>query len=289
MESYVLDRDDLELYGVEVEVAFVDRLRGMVKFEGMEALIETMHDDVRRARETSWRDATADRHRASRRGSSRTACPTSSPIERAACAEAWLAAALLLALGLVGRAARGPGVASLARLAARATRRPAVSLCVTVLLAVAPVYAATRPARAADRSGGRCAQTLASLGFLFPLASRALPLLLLFVTFLFVNTEVWQITSSLAAACCGSAAAAASAGAWFLLVRLPEEVDRRRRRGGRRLRRAACAGTPLSRRPRGRETRRRPAGHAQVAGFERWQPHPGAAGHPDRPGAAARR
>jgi riboflavin kinase/FMN adenylyltransferase len=51
VESYVLDRDDLELYGVEVEVAFVDRLRGMVKFEGMAALIETMHDDVRRARE----------------------------------------------------------------------------------------------------------------------------------------------------------------------------------------------------------------------------------------------
>ena len=51
VESYVLDRDDLELYGVEVEVAFVDRLRGMVKFEGMEALVETMHDDVRRARD----------------------------------------------------------------------------------------------------------------------------------------------------------------------------------------------------------------------------------------------
>jgi riboflavin kinase/FMN adenylyltransferase len=51
VEAYVLDRDDLELYGVEVEVAFVDRLRGMVKFEGIEALIETMYDDVRRARE----------------------------------------------------------------------------------------------------------------------------------------------------------------------------------------------------------------------------------------------
>ncbi|MCY7402817.1 MAG: bifunctional riboflavin kinase/FAD synthetase [Nocardioides sp.] len=51
VESYVLDRDDLKLYGVEVEVAFVERLRGMVKFEGIEALIETMHDDVRRARE----------------------------------------------------------------------------------------------------------------------------------------------------------------------------------------------------------------------------------------------
>ncbi|WP_295657528.1 bifunctional riboflavin kinase/FAD synthetase [uncultured Nocardioides sp.] len=51
VESYVLDRDDLELYGVEVEVAFIERLRGMVRFEGVEALVETMHDDVRRARE----------------------------------------------------------------------------------------------------------------------------------------------------------------------------------------------------------------------------------------------
>ena len=51
VESYALDRDDLELYGVEVEVAFVDRLRGMVKFDGIDALVETMHGDVRRARE----------------------------------------------------------------------------------------------------------------------------------------------------------------------------------------------------------------------------------------------
>jgi riboflavin kinase/FMN adenylyltransferase len=50
VESYVLDRDDLELYGVEVVVAFVERLRGMVKFDGIDALVETMHDDVRRAR-----------------------------------------------------------------------------------------------------------------------------------------------------------------------------------------------------------------------------------------------
>ena len=33
VESYVLDRTDLELYGVEVEVSFVERLRGMVAFE----------------------------------------------------------------------------------------------------------------------------------------------------------------------------------------------------------------------------------------------------------------
>jgi riboflavin kinase/FMN adenylyltransferase len=52
VESYVLDRDDLELYDVEVEVSFVDRIRGMERFDGIDALIETMHDDVRRARET---------------------------------------------------------------------------------------------------------------------------------------------------------------------------------------------------------------------------------------------
>ena len=40
-------------------------------------------------------------------------------------------------------------------------------------------------------------QTLSSLGLLFPLATRALPMLLLFVTFLFINTEVWMVASEL--------------------------------------------------------------------------------------------
>ncbi len=51
VESYVLDRDDLELYGVEVEVSFVERLRGMVAYEGVEPLVAQMAEDVRRARE----------------------------------------------------------------------------------------------------------------------------------------------------------------------------------------------------------------------------------------------
>jgi riboflavin kinase/FMN adenylyltransferase len=51
VEGHVLDREDLELYGVEVEVAFVDRLRGMVRFDTVDELVETMADDVRRARE----------------------------------------------------------------------------------------------------------------------------------------------------------------------------------------------------------------------------------------------
>ena len=36
-----------------------------------------------------------------------------------------------------------------------------------------------------------------SRGLLIPLATRALPFLLLFITFLFINTEVWQVASSL--------------------------------------------------------------------------------------------
>jgi riboflavin kinase / FMN adenylyltransferase len=51
VESYVLDRTDLELYGVEVEVSFVERLRGMVAFDSVGALVEQMKADVDRARE----------------------------------------------------------------------------------------------------------------------------------------------------------------------------------------------------------------------------------------------
>ena len=40
-------------------------------------------------------------------------------------------------------------------------------------------------------------RTLGSLRLLFPLASRALPMLLVFVTFLFINAEVWQVTTKL--------------------------------------------------------------------------------------------
>ena len=50
VETYVLDRTDLDLYGVEVEVGFVDRLRGMVAFDSVEALLAQMADDVDRAR-----------------------------------------------------------------------------------------------------------------------------------------------------------------------------------------------------------------------------------------------
>lgn len=51
VESYVIGETDLELYGVEVVVEFVARLRGQVKYTGVEALITQMELDVQRAKE----------------------------------------------------------------------------------------------------------------------------------------------------------------------------------------------------------------------------------------------
>lgn len=51
VETYVLDRTDLELYGVEIAVDFVARLRGQITFTGIEGLIVQMNADVQRTRE----------------------------------------------------------------------------------------------------------------------------------------------------------------------------------------------------------------------------------------------
>ena len=50
VESYVLDRDDLELYDVAVVVEFIGRIRGQVKYTDIGALITQMGDDVAQTR-----------------------------------------------------------------------------------------------------------------------------------------------------------------------------------------------------------------------------------------------
>lgn len=50
VEAYVLDETDLDLYGHRVEVQFVRRIRGMAAFDGLDALIAQMADDVVRVR-----------------------------------------------------------------------------------------------------------------------------------------------------------------------------------------------------------------------------------------------
>lgn len=55
VEAHVIDRpaervEDFDLYGQQVRVEFVERLRGMVAYEGVDKLITQMHQDVAEAR-----------------------------------------------------------------------------------------------------------------------------------------------------------------------------------------------------------------------------------------------
>jgi riboflavin kinase/FMN adenylyltransferase len=50
IEAYLIDRDD-DLYGQNLRIAFVSRLRGERRFPSVEELISQMHRDVEEARE----------------------------------------------------------------------------------------------------------------------------------------------------------------------------------------------------------------------------------------------
>jgi hypothetical protein len=133
-------------------------------------------------------------------------------------------------------------------------------------------YAATA-LRARPIVGFALSSTLGSVRYLVPMASRALPLLLVFVTFLFVNAEAWQMTSYLPFGLLWvTVLLMFGLAVLFLLVRLPEEVDRVDDQVDDAFVLRACAGTPLE------EASRRvaddpaldPQRHAQVTGYERW-------------------
>lgn len=56
VEAHVIDRpaervEDFDLYGQQMRVEFVERLRGMVAYEGVEKLVTQMHQDVADARQ----------------------------------------------------------------------------------------------------------------------------------------------------------------------------------------------------------------------------------------------
>ncbi len=89
-------------------------------------------------------------------------------------------------------------------------------------------------------------RTFRSMGLMLPLVTRALPLLLLFITFLFINTEVWQVAASLDGGVLWVAVllfAAIAVG--FLLTRLPEELDSVDDEVEAQQLVDACTGTPL--------------------------------------------
>jgi riboflavin kinase / FMN adenylyltransferase len=51
VEAHVLDRADLDFYDRRVEISFVARIRGMMKFDGIDALLEAMAHDVVQTRQ----------------------------------------------------------------------------------------------------------------------------------------------------------------------------------------------------------------------------------------------
>lgn len=150
------------------------------------------------------------------------------------------------------------------------TAAPALWLSVTVL---GLLWYASTALHARPLLGFALSRTLGSLRFVAPTASRALPLLLVFVTFLFVNAEAWEMTSNLPFGLLWvTVLLMFGLAVLFLLVRLPEEVDRVDDEVDDAFVVRTCAGTPLE--AASREVAADPAidpqEHAQVSGFERW-------------------
>jgi hypothetical protein len=118
----------------------------------------------------------------------------------------------------------GAGGALLAWWSDEVTAAPAV--LVSLVVAAVLVYALTA-LRAGPIVRWAGSRTLTSLRLLVPMASRALPLLLVFVTFLFINAEAWQMTANLSGPLLWTTVLLlVLLAVVFLLVRLPEEVDR---------------------------------------------------------------
>lgn len=116
-------------------------------------------------------------------------------------------------------------------------------------------------------------RTFGSLRRVLPMTTRALPLLLLAITFLFINTEMWQVGGNLTVGSLWLVVLLfALLAVAFLLVRLPEEVDRADDDVDDALLLRACAGTPLEQPCRAlvEDAEADPAAHAEVTGYERW-------------------
>jgi len=127
--------------------------------------------------------------------------------------------------------------------------------------------------RARPILGWAGSRTLGSLRLLLPMASRALPLLLVFVTFLFINAEAWEMTSSLPFGLLWVAVLLlVSLAVLFLLVRLPEEVDRADDAVDDEFLLRACRDTPLEAASVElvADESADVAAHAEVTGYERW-------------------
>lgn len=191
------------------------------------------------------------------------------PEERAAARSALRPRRILPFLLVVLLLASGAGGA-LAWAADQVSFAPATLL--SLVLLAATWYALTA-LHARPIVGWALARTFGSLRTLLPMTTRALPMLLIFITFLFINTEVWQVASNLTVGVLWlTVLLFVLLGIAFLLVRLPEEVDRTDDHVDERLLLDACRGTPLEGvcRELLEDPDADPAAYAEVTGFERW-------------------
>jgi hypothetical protein len=173
---------------------------------------------------------------------------------------------LLLLTGLAAAAAG----AGLALVADELSLAPAALITLGMLAAAWYALTALNARPIVSYALGRTFGTLRSL---LPMMSRALPLLLLFVTFLFINAEVWQVTSRLDGGVLWlTALLFGLLSVAFLLVRLPEEVDRTDDDVDEEFLLRACRGTPLEDvcRELVDDPDSDPVSYAEVTGYERW-------------------
>ncbi|MCD9197827.1 hypothetical protein [Aeromicrobium wangtongii] len=159
--------------------------------------------------------------------------------------EGWLSSKRIVAvIALIVAVSVASGIVVGAVLADRGSLGTAVG--VLVFLVLLGVFAG-RLLRMGTMLRWAVRRTFGSLGLMFPLLTRALPLLLLAVTFLFINAEVWQVAALMSRHVLWIAVAFfAAIAAVFLLVRLPEEVRQVERDvvGERVV--ECCAGTPAA-------------------------------------------
>jgi hypothetical protein len=117
----------------------------------------------------------------------------------------------------------------------------------TVALAIASLYA-LRALQTATITRWAAGRAFASLGLLVPLVTRALPMLLLFITFFFINTEIWQVAHALSYGVLGGTVLFFGlAAVFFLVARLGEELDEVDDIVDTEEVAAGCVGTPLER------------------------------------------
>lgn len=131
---------------------------------------------------------------------------------------------------------------------------------VVLLLRFIRVFRVARIARWAARHSWTNRQLLV------PLATRALPFLLLFITFLFINTEVWMVASAMDARLLWSCVGIfASIAVGFLQQPFREEIDRVGTEVEGDLLVQTCAGTPVA--SAARELQDEPHLAAEMAGI----------------------